>query len=288
MKNKLVVKILGNAAVSKALGTMGSFYIAHRSTILTTGTIGFSWAATGMAMKNSAQISYILADYRAASQNCNTKEERNHLCVVTLKELIPLVAPIIIFEAAATTFSIFSKKHTDKLEAKLAETAGALSIAQAAIAQYQSFQKEAEQALGEEKYSQIQEEIYGSKDVDGKRFTAIASEGAPGETLFIDKYSGRPFWCSYERIRFAASRISDKVRSDSGYYDGQVTINDYYNEIENPDLTPNELGERFGYIPDVEKMDITAKFVDTHFIFPNGTRVQAAEVYLYPEPDYIG
>ena len=124
--------------------------------------------------------------------------------------------------------------------------------------------------------------------MDGRRFTTLATEGAPGELLFIDKYSGRPFWCHESRIKFAPERLSVALSEDNGSYDGVVSINDWYDEIQNPDLTRTELGDRFGYLAKVEKNGISYRLSDTHFIFPNGTRVQAAEVYLYPEPDYIG
>lgn len=285
MKNKLVAKIMGNEVANKVIGEIGRFYINHESAILTTGTIGFSWAATCVAMKNATEVHYILADCRDALQNCNTKEERNQVYSITLKELFPLIFPILLLEGASTACAIFSKKQYDK---KLAEAAGALSIAQAALTQYQLFQKETEKALGEEKYLELQDDICKNIDVDGRRFTTLTTEGAPGEMLFIDKYSGRPFWCHESRIKFATERLSVALSEDNGSYDGVISINDWYDEIQNPDLTRTDLGDRFGYLAKVEKNGISYRLSDTHFIFPNGTRVQAAEVYLYPEPDYIG
>ena len=285
MKNKRVAKIMGNEVANKVIGEIGRFYINHESAILTTGTIGFSWAATCVAMKNATEVHYILADCRDALQNCNTKEERNQVYSITLKELFPLIFPILLLEGASTACAIFSKKQYDK---KLAEAAGALSIAQAALTQYQLFQKETEKALGEEKYLELQDDICKNIDVDGRRFTTLTTEGAPGEMLFIDKYSGRPFWCHESRIKFATERLSVALSEDNGSYDGVISINDWYDEIQNPDLTRTDLGDRFGYLAKVEKNGISYRLSDTHFIFPNGTRVQAAEVYLYPEPDYIG
>lgn len=285
MKNKVVAKIMGNEVANKVIGEIGRFYINHESAILTTGTIGFSWAATCVAMKNATEVHYILADCRDALQNCNTKEERNQVYSITLKELFPLIFPILLLEGASTACAVFSKKQYDK---KLAEAAGALSIAQAALTQYQLFQKETEKALGEEKYLELQDDICKNIDVDGRRFTTLTTEGAPGEMLFIDKYSGRPFWCHESRIKFATERLSVALSQDNGSYDGVISINDWYDEIQNPDLTRTDLGDRFGYLAKVEKNGISYRLSDTHFIFPNGTRVQAAEVYLYPEPDYIG
>jgi hypothetical protein len=54
--------------------------------------------------------------------------------------------------------------------------------------------------------------------------------------------------------------------------------------IGNPDLQECELGKYFGYLAGEE---VSAQFSDTHVVFPNGTRVQAAMVHLYPEPEVL-
>ena len=33
--------------------------------------------------------------------------------------------------------------------------------------------------------------------------------------------------------------------------------------------------------------DISAHFADTHYVFPNGTRIPAFEMFLYPEPAFL-
>lgn len=288
MKNQIVAKVMQNKVISKVGGEVAKFYLAHESTILTTGTIGFSLATTAITYRNAdkiksvlAEASYILADLKEQGAS---KEEINDFYISTIKELSPLIAPIIIFQAATITCSVMNKKHSDKLESKLAETAGALSIAQAAIAQYQAFQKEAEESLGEKKYAKLVDDINKNKEFDGKRFTSLASEGAPGEVLMIDKYSGRPFWSRPEKVEYAAKELGRMVSPNGGY--DQVSINDYYDLIANSDLTPNELAERFGYLASVDA-DIRAHFSDAHYRFPNGTLIPAFEVYLYPSPECI-
>ena len=285
MKNALIAKVMKNTVINRTVGEIGKFYISHESAILTTGTISFGLAALWVTAKNATDIHYILEDAKIALNECNTKEERNDVYALTIRSLFPKIAPILIFEGASVGCALFAKKQSDK---KLAEAAGALTIAQAAIAQYQSFQKDAEQALGEEKYAKLQDDIYKNIEVDGRRFNTLPTEGAPGELLFIDKYSGRPFWCHESRIEFATNQLSAMLTQDNGSYDGVVSLNDWYDEIQNPDLKRTELGDRFGYLAKVEKNGISYRLSDTHYIFPNGTRVQAAELYLYPEPDYIG
>ena len=128
------------------------------------------------------------------------------------------------------------------------------------------------------------DDINKNRDVDGRRFTSLASEGAPGEILMIDKYSGRPFWSTIEKVEYAAKELGRMISPNGGY--DQVSINDYYDLIGNNDLTPNELAEKFGYLESFDT-DIRAHFSDTHYVFPNGTRIPAFEVFLYPSPECL-
>lgn len=267
---------------NKVVTSVSKFYVAHESAILTGGVIGFSLATTTVAMKNATEINYILTDARDALNCCNTDEEKKQIYALSLKKLAPLVAPIIIFQTATIGCAIFAKKQSDK---RIAELAGALTVAQQAVSYYQAFQKDAEEALGEKKYAKLQEDIYKNQEVDGRRFTALASEGAPGDVLMIDKYSGRPFWCSTDRVVNAAKELGRMLTPSGG--NEMVTIDDFYGLIGNIDLTYQEsaLATRFGYLAESSGFnDISARFADTHYRFPNGTVIPAFEMYLYPEP----
>ena len=230
-------------------------------------------------------IHQIIWDTRDAIEAANSEEEKKSIYKAAIKELAPLVGPIIFFQAGTIVTSIIAKKDSDKKDVRIAELTSAAAVASQAIEQYKLFQKEAEEQLGEKKYTKIMDEAFKDQEVDGRRFTALASEGAPGEILMIDKYSGRPFWSTTEKVQFAAKELG-RMFSPNGGYD-QVSINDFYDLIGNNDLTPNELGERFGYFGEYQS-EVSAHFADTHFVFPNGTTIPAFEMYLYPEPDYIG
>lgn len=285
MKNFLA-PVMQNKVVKTVTSEAAKFYTQHESAILTGGTIGFSFATSALIFRNARAILEILDDTRDTLWMCNTQDEKNRVYAVALKDLAPLITPIALCQGATVACAVLNKKHSDKLEAKLTETASALSIAQAVIAQYESFQKQAEESLGEKKYAKLQDDIYKNVEVDGRRFTSIASEGAPGEVLIIDKYSGRPFWATTGQVEMAARELGRRISPDGGY--DQVNINDFYDLIGNSDLTPNELGERFGYVSDSDwNNDISAHFSDTHFVFPNGTKIPAFEMYLYPEPGCV-
>lgn len=287
MKNFLA-PVMQNKVVSTVTTEITKFYVNHESAILTGGTIGFSLATTAVTLKNAEAISDILRDAKASLAMCNTQEEKNQVYALTLKELAPLVTPIIIFQTATIGCAIFAKKQSDK---KVAELAGALSIAQAAITQYQTWQKQTEEALGEKKYAKLQSDIYKEQEVDGRRFAQLPAEGAPGEVLMIDKYSGRPFWCTPERIESATKDLNKLIKpSKDGYVENEIaTIDDWYGLIGNIDLTSfeSELALRFGYVAKAYDQDISAHFADSHYRFPNGTLIPAFEVYLYPEPGCV-
>lgn len=288
MKNPITV-IKNNPIATKAIGALSKIYLEHESLILTSGTIGFGLAATGIAMKNAVKINETVKFAREALAECNTKEERNDVYKLFLGEMAPLVAPIVIFEAAMIGCSILSKKKLDLKDKKIAELAGALSIAQTAVTQYQTFAKEAETALGEKKYDKLQSDISDKIQVDGRRFNNFPSEGAPGQVLLIDKYSGRPFWGTVQECNNAAKQLS--LTLSSGCQD-IVTIDDWYDNINNRDLIGDGdtgvLTSRFGYIAgSYGADDICAKVSDSHYVFPNGTSVPAFIVRLSPEPACI-
>lgn len=294
MQNQIIRKIMGNQFISKVVGGIGTFYVTHENVLLTTGTIGFSLATTYVTYKNASKINDVIIDARIALENCNTKEERNDVYSLMLKELAKYILPIILFQGATIGCALLSKRKFDAYDKKLAEAAGALSIAQTAIAQYQLFQKEAEESLGKEKYLELQDDIYKDKQQDFKgseqvfkQFCDLPYEGAPGEDLFVCKYTGRPFWSNSKVIETATERMCYRIGS-KGSCD-QASLNDWYELIGNPNLTPTELGGKFGYLsfPSDDGDEITAHFSPTQVVFPNGTVKPAFEVTLYPEPAFL-
>ena len=213
MKGQLT-KIASNKIVGKVTGEVGKFYLAHESTILTGGTIGFSMATTAVTYRNADKIKQVLLDASYALQdlksNGASKEEINQVYVDTLKLLAPLVLPIVIFQAATIGCACMSKKQADK---KIAEAAGALSIAQAAISQYQSFQKEAEETLGEKKYMKLQQDI-DDRAIYEASFVPIGSKSSEMDQLIYEPITGQLIWSNADRINLAWARYKDEIQND--------------------------------------------------------------------------
>ena len=283
MKN-LLEPVKSNPVLARTLSELQKFYTEHESTILTGSTICFSIATTGVTLRNAARISDILFEAKGALDTCNNEEERRTIYAMTLKEIAPLAIPIVIFQSLTILSAIKQKKNSDAKDKRIAELAGTLSIANTAIAQYQAWQKDTEEALGEKKYEKLQNDIYKNQEIDGKRFSSLPMEGGPGEVLMIDKYSGRPFWAHTSTVENAARTLSSMLATGSYEF---LTLDDYYEQINNNDLvnTTGELTSKFGYAAGgYGTNDICVRFADTHYVYPNGTKIPAFLVYLYPEP----
>lgn len=284
---KLLSPIMTNKVVKTAMDEVGKFYVEHQSGILTTGIIGCSTATTAITFRNADEIKRILRDAQSALATCNTDEEKGKVYKLAITELVPLVAPILIFQGATIGLAIFSKRESDR---KLAAATSALTVANEVISQYQAFQKQTEEALGEKEYAKLQEKICKDQVVDGRRFASFASEGAPGEILMIDSFTGRPFWSTTQQVTWAVDKACESITPDDNGYvkNDMITVDDIHGLIGNKDLTDeqaqSELTPRFGY-PAGEQF--SARFTDTHYCFPNGTIVPAFKFWLYPAPGCI-
>lgn len=132
--------------VKAAPSTVANFVAANEGTILPVGSIVFSGVAIVAAVKNSNDILSIIGDANDALKLEADPEMRKKIYVSAAKDLAPKVGPIVIFYGASIACTIVNKKHTDK---KIAELTAALGLAQTAITQYQLWQKQAEQELGD-------------------------------------------------------------------------------------------------------------------------------------------
>lgn len=272
------MKGLNNQLVSRVTGVVGQFYLAHESTILTGGTIGFSMATTAVTYRNADKIkqilvdaSYILQDLKAAGAS---KEEINKFYVKTLRELTPLVLPILIFQAATIGCACINKKQSDK---KIAEAAGALSIAQAAVAQYQAFQKDAEEALGEKKYMKLQQEI-DDKAIYEASFVPIGTKSSESDQLIYEPITGQLVYSNADRINLAWARYKDEIQNDG---DPFVPIGGRFFDTIGLDSDAGA-AKAFGYTNgDACKMHDEV-YLDTTKVRVEGKEMSALKITYYP------
>lgn len=264
---------------NKAFQAVTKFYVDHETTILTGGTIGFGIATTAVVYKNSPIIHNIIDAAKEALAELdpddeNYEDDKKEIYRMALKDLVKPVTEIVIFQGAQIVTAMLTKKNSDKKDAKIAELAGAVSMAQQAVHYYQEFHKEAEEELGEKKLNKIHDEM-------SKKAEPIYCELNPsaGEQIFRDPYSGRAFVCTEDRIKLACERMSKEVRD----YDEANLNGEYYQTL---GLDDTALGEQWGYAAENESIEIYYHKSLVDISTPNGNRA-GYDIYLIPEPVFL-
>lgn len=274
MKKNFLAPVLQNKVVT----TVANFYSEHKTTILAGGTIGFSITTTAIVFRNSPMIHQIIWDTKDAIDAANSEEDKKSIYKSALKELAPLVAPIILFQTGTIVTTIISKKDSDRKDSKIAELTSAAAVATQVIEQYQTFQKEAEAQLGEKKLAKVREAI---SEKSGQEVVENI-DLAPGEFIFRDHYCGHIFKGTKDTVRLACERLSNEgMLAD---YGAAVLNGEYYKTLGVPDDT--ELGDKWGYMFECGGQEVTPQFVLKEFLV-NGSLVPGYEVYLSPSPEYI-
>lgn len=277
MKSKVLAKIMGNEIANKIITTVTEFYVKHENLILTSGAIGFGLVTTAVALKNASKIDYILQDAREALWQCNTKEERSDVYKLTLKELIPLAAPIVIFQAASITCILLNKRRTDKIETTLVETASALAITQTALTKVQDFQKEAENALGEEKVHAIQKEI-DEKTVYEASSSPVNSKQTDNDKLVYEPITGQLFWSTPDRINLAWEKYKAEVMNSEKHF---VPVCDVFFDRMGVDSRTMS-AEVFGYYNEDASHMSDSVYLDSTKVMINGEETAVLKMNYYP------
>lgn len=171
------IKAVSTAVTKNVVNPMQEFYKNNASTVNATGAIAFSMLSTGVAMRNSRKIIDIIEDFQDIYPTL-PKEERKTLIKAALKELVPLILPIITFQAMAVTFIMLNKKQLDDANKQIGDLTAALVMANNAISQYQEFQKKAEAELSEKKVDKVKKEI-AKEDIEKNPQTPENTMNAP-------------------------------------------------------------------------------------------------------------
>lgn len=277
MKSKLLTKIMGNEVANKIITAIGQFCVKNEGTLLTSGAIGFSLASTAFALKNASDISCIIYDARCALEQCNTKEERCDVYKITLRELTPKVAPIVIFQTASIACSLFNKRRTDRIESKLMETTGALMVCQTAMNQYQKFQKDAEEALGEERVHDIQKEI-DEKTVYETSASPVNTKQSDNDKLIYEPITGQLIWSTPDRVNLAWEKYKTEVMNSEKHF---VPVSDvFFDRIGADSRTMS--AEVFGYYNEDASRMSDSVYLDSTKVMVNGEETAVLKINYYP------
>ena len=155
-------------AIAKAAAPISSFAIKNKRTLLMVGAIGTSVTTTFVTFENAPKIQEIIKDTKSLVATARDEDDKKQIYRTAIKELAPLVLPIILLQSSTIGFSVMGKVAADN---QLADAASALAVANNTIASYRAFQKEASKELGEAKTDKILNSIE-TKDLEKHPQTA--------------------------------------------------------------------------------------------------------------------
>lgn len=237
IKNPLSL-ITKNPVVKTAGKEVSKFIFAHEGLLFTGGQIGFNLAGILITYKNAPKIQSITTNAKIAMSEADSDEVRRQIAINALKELVPLVAPIVIFFAASTTCSIVGHK---KNQAKIATLTAALSLAHSTINDYDVFKKEIREEIGEEKFKEISDTVAKKQieeKISNKELPASCLQPRHGEYLCCIPFFGIYFTSSSARIDMAFEHINQCLQDN-----GATGRYSYGNE--------NELGGEIAFVSDL-------------------------------------
>lgn len=247
--------------VTKAVAPISSFAIKNERTLLMVGTIGTSVGTTALTFKNAPKIQEIINDTRDLVATARDDDDKKQIYGTALKELAPLVLPILLLQTSTIVLSVRSKVTADN---QLANAASALAVANNTIASYRAFQKEASKELGEAKTDKILNNIE-TKDLEKHPQTeenttkTYIPSNATANMIFkyYDTLGGRYFYSEKSPSTVTAEFMSLLVDLKQGKYSNYndrgnafLPLNDIY-RLFGSAILETSIGDEYG-IPDEE------------------------------------
>lgn len=233
--NKLA-KVLEKTAINKVTGPVARFGSAHSTGIATAIAISSNIASNVIIYKNSPEIHDIIYEARleiemikgADWEDDEERDEIRDVYVDTLKRLAPLVGPVIILQATSIACQVGLAVKADKQSKQIAKLTAGISVANAAIEEYNLFRNEAKKVVDEEKIKEVDKTI--SEEVKSKvKGTEVKEEIRikSGEKLYLDKWTGRKFSSNKSKIDMGVRLLEARVHDISD--DEPVRLNDWLN-----------------------------------------------------------
>lgn len=258
-------------ALTKTLSPAAKFISRNEGVLLTVGTIGSSVATTAVTFRNAPKINDILNSSKKMIEEETDAEKRKQIYGLAIKELTPLVIPIVLLQSSTIIFSIRSKIVADR---QIADATSALAVANSAIASYQAFQKKAEEELGEKKVQKIREGaakemISQNPQSDNNTSRKIISASANDVTKYWDNLGGRYIYSTKSSSAFKGEVMNlflnlktGKVNQYDEYGQAKITYNDIISLL-GPNLELHPMGDQWGILDsDIVQGDITSSTID--------------------------
>lgn len=204
------------------------------------GVISTAYAA----YKAGPRADKILEAYRKDIRDCHPNDKEARIAVVgeTVKKMVPVVAPPIIM--GGTTIACIVGSHSVSSR-RIAALSAAYSLSETTV---KNLNSKMEDMLGEKKARAIKDSIMKDKlKADSEKDKKILSDGQlvipnDGTVLCKDLYSGRLFYSNAEKIKQAIAKCSYEIISDM-----YISLNDFYEAIDSPQLPRIPMGEDLGW-----------------------------------------
>lgn len=249
-----LMNVFGNSALSKITNPILKFGSEHSSVIVTTIAVSSNIAAMALMYRNSPEIHDIIRDAQfeiemikgADWEEDEERDEIRDVYIDTLKKLAPLVGPLIILTGTSIACQIGLAGRVEKQHKEIVRLTAGITMANAAIEEYNLFREEAKKVVDEDKMADIDRKV--NKAVSEEMAKSNAKGRAvddspkvkPGDKLYFDKWSGRKFSTNKTKIDMAIKLLETKVHASD--HDDPVTLNNWYEII---GLDTTDAGEYF-------------------------------------------
>lgn len=204
------------------------------------GVISTAYAA----YKAAPRAEKILKLYREDMRDCHPKDKEAKKAVVeeAVKKMIPVMAPPVISGGITIACIVSSHNASNR---RIAALSAAYTLSENTI---KNLNGKMEEMLGEKKTKTIKDSIMKDRlDKDSEKDKKIVEKGdlimtGNGTVLCKDLYSGRLFYSNAEKIKQAIAKCSYDIVSEM-----YISLNDFYREIDSPNLEPIPMGDDLGW-----------------------------------------
>lgn len=174
---------------------------------------------------------------------------------------------------AGTVASIIaSHKLSSKQIAALTATATFLTYNR------DSLEHKLKEAVGEEKLQEIKhtiQEHYASNKFCGQFENNVTIEHSiyGGDTLFLDGYSGRLFYCTLDRVQEAEKELNRKFTEEDCY----ICMNDLYELM---GIQKTQFGDQYGWPANDDWYDLNNGIIFNNWFLSDGTEAHDGPLYV--------
>lgn len=235
MKSNKLMNLLGQAET----------LMKRKSPVILAGlAIAGVFSTACSAYKAGSKADEILENYRKDMNDCHPDDKEAKRAVVgeTVKKMIPVIAPTIILGGTTIACIAGSQSISNR---RIAVLSAAYNFSESTVKNLNSKMVE---ILGEKKTRAIKDSIMKDKlKDDSEKDKQILSETKliipnDGSVLCKDLYTGRPFHSTADKIRKAIAKCSYDIVSDM-----YISLNDFFDAIDSPELPRVPLGDDLGW-----------------------------------------